>query len=85
MTLTIRVVSAEYLSEYKILVKFNDGTQQLVDFEPFLTSNPHPQHNDFKQYERFKEFRIEKGTLVWCEDWDMIFPVEQLHAGQIEI
>ena len=85
MATIVKLISVECLSGYKILVKFNDGTQQLVDFEPFLTSNPHPQHNDFKQYERFKEFRIEKGTLVWGEDWDMIFPVEQLHAGQIEI
>lgn len=85
MTLVIQVIAADYSSEYKILVKFNDGTQQLVDFANSLTSNPHPQHDDFRDVERFKEFRIEKGTLVWGEDWDMIFPVEQLHAGHIEI
>ncbi|MCF2500848.1 DUF2442 domain-containing protein [Dyadobacter chenhuakuii] len=84
MTLHIHVIAAEYLSGYKILVKFSDGTQQVVDFEDFLVSNSHPQHNQFKVKERFKNFKIEKGTLVWGEDWDLIFPVEQLHAGYIE-
>lgn len=84
MTLAIHVTAAEYLSEYKILVKFNDDTQQVVDFADFLKANPHPQHDQYRDFGKFREFKIEKGTLVWGEDWDMIFPVEQLHAGHIQ-
>jgi len=84
MTLTINVTAAEYLSDYKILVKFNDSTQQILDFEDFLMANPHPQHDIYRNKEHFKRFKIEKGTLVWGEDWDLIFPVEQLHAGHIQ-
>ena len=84
MTLAIHVTAADYLSGYKILVKFNDGTQQVVNFEDFLMANPHPQHNEYLDNNKFRQFRIEKGTIVWGEDWDMIFPVEQLHAGLIQ-
>ncbi|MCE7064489.1 DUF2442 domain-containing protein [Dyadobacter sp. CY326] len=84
MILVIRVIDAEYISEYKVLVKFNDGTQQIVDFEDFLKSNAHPQHNKFRNQEHFRKFKIEKGTLVWGQNWDLIFPVEQLHAGHIQ-
>ena len=29
-------------------------------------------------------FKIENGNIVWGEDWDLIFPIEQLHQGRIE-
>lgn len=83
MTLAIHVIAAEYLSEYKILVKFNDNKQQVVDFGDFLRNNPHPQHDKYLDHKKFQQFKIENGTIVWGEDWDMIFPVEQLHAGHI--
>ncbi|MCF0050071.1 DUF2442 domain-containing protein [Dyadobacter sp. LJ53] len=84
MILTIHVIAADYLSEYKILIKFNDGTQQVVDFEDFLMTNRHPQYDEYLDYKRFQQFKIEKGTIVWGDDWDLIFPVEQLHAGHIQ-
>lgn len=84
MTLAIKVTAADYLSDYKILVTFNDGTEQVVDFEGFFMANPHPQHDIYRSEEQFKAFKIEKGTIVWGEDWDLIFPVEQLHSGRIE-
>jgi hypothetical protein len=24
---------------------------------------------------------LEDGNIVWGEDWDLIFPIEQLHQG----
>lgn len=31
----------------------------------------------------FKCLKIENGNIVWGEDWDLIFPIEQLHKGEI--
>jgi hypothetical protein len=79
-----KVVEAEYLSGYKILISFSDKTRQVIDFGPFLVEHPHPQYNKYKNPSNFKKFKIERGNIVWGKDWDLIFPVEQLHAGKIE-
>jgi hypothetical protein len=84
MILTVKVLAADYVSEYKILIKFYDATEQVIDFESFLESNPRPQHDKYKELSQFRKFRIERGNIVWGEDWDLIFPIEQLHAGQLQ-
>jgi len=84
MTLTVKVTDANYLSDYKILVKFSDETERIVDFEDFLITNSHPQYDKYRQHSQFKKFKIERGNLVWGKDWDLIFPVEQLYSGKID-
>lgn len=80
----IMVTHAEYVSAYNILISFSDLTQQTVDFGPFLVGHPHPQYNKYKNPIHFRKFKIERGNIVWGKDWDLIFPVEQLHAGKID-
>lgn len=84
MTLTIRVVDALYISNYKVLITFSDGKQQAVDFEDFLETNSHPMFAEYLDLKKFKKFKIEKGNLVLGKDWDLIFPVEELYAGKIK-
>jgi len=84
MTLTIRVIDALYISNYKVLITFSDGKQQTVDFENFLKTNSHPQFAEYLDLKKFKKFKIERGNLVWGKDWDLIFPVEELHEGKIK-
>lgn len=79
-----KVVGAEYLIDYKILISFSDQTQQIVDFGPFLADHPHPQYNKYKKPNHFKNFKIECGNIVWGKDWDLIFPIDQLHSGKID-
>ena len=79
----IRVGKAVYAGDCKVRITFTDATEQLVDFEPFLLQNSHPQHNKYLDRESFKTFSIDMGNLVWGSDWDLIFPVEQLHKGHI--
>jgi hypothetical protein len=64
-------------------ISFNDGTSQIIDFGPFLMENPHPQHDKYRDVSNFKRFKIERGNVVWGKDWDLIFPVSQLHKGYI--
>ena len=64
-------------------VSFNDGTEQVVDFSPYLIQRPHPQYDKYRDIELFKTFSVEMGNIVWGENWDLIFPVEQLHQGRI--
>lgn len=81
----LRVVDATYAGEYKVNVRFNDNTKQTVDFGPFLYERPHPQYNKYRDVNLFKTFAIEMGNLVWGMDWDLIFPVEQLHQGVVRL
>ena len=75
----IQVEKARYIDGYKIEIEFNDHSVKTVDFGNFLEKRPHPQHDKYKDIELFKQFKIEAGNLVWGENWDLIFPVSQLH------
>ena len=80
---TLAVTEAEYAGDYRLKLSFSDGTSQVVDFAPFLQNHPHPQHNKYRRLSNFKRFHIERGSVVWSHDWDLIFPVSQLHQGYI--
>lgn len=80
---TLAIKKADYLEQYRLNIYFSDGTEQVIDFGPFLFEHPHPAHDKYRQLSNFKQFRIERGNLVWGEDWDLIFPVSQLHKGCI--
>ncbi|KQS31352.1 DUF2442 domain-containing protein [Dyadobacter sp. Leaf189] len=84
MTLTLTVTGADYLSDYRLLVKFSDNTEKVIDFEDFLTYNSHPQFDKYKDLKHFRKFKIERGNVVWGKDWDLIFPVEQLYSGKLK-
>ncbi|WP_366107231.1 hypothetical protein [Spirosoma sp.] len=58
-------------------------TSQVIDFGPFLSAHSHPQHDKYRKLANFKRFKIERGNVVWGKDWDLIFPVAQLHQGYV--
>jgi len=78
------VVRAEYAGDVRLNIFFSDGISRTVDFKPFLLSHPHPQYERYIKPENFRKFSIESGNVVWGKNWDMIFPVEQLHNGVLE-
>ena len=56
---------------------------QTVDIGDFIRRHPHPQYNKYLDPRKFSRFTIESGNIVWGKNWDLIFPVEQLHNGTI--
>ena len=58
-----------------------------------IRRHPHPQYNKYLDPRKFfdkrsgkaerSRFAIENGNIVWGKNWDLIFPVEQLHAGAV--
>ncbi|RZM21269.1 MAG: DUF2442 domain-containing protein [Pedobacter sp.] len=79
----LQVVTAKWIEGYKIQIGFNDVSQQLVDFGPYLATHSHPYIDPYKELDQFKTFHIDRGNLVWGEDWDMIFPTWKLHRGYL--
>jgi Protein of unknown function (DUF2442) len=76
----IEIVSAYYIGDFAIRLSFNDGTNRLVDFKPFLESSLHPSIQKYLNEKKFKEFKIVEGNLNW-NDYDMIFPRDDLYKG----
>lgn len=78
----MRIVSAYYLGDFTIRVLFNDGTEQMVDFEPFLTKALHPSIKKYLNENEFSNFAIKDGNLNW-NNYDLIFPISDLYNGKI--
>ena len=48
-----------------------------------IRRHPHPQYNKYLNPRKFSRFTIANGNVVWGKNWDLIFPIEQLHLGVI--
>lgn len=79
---SLLVLNANYVSEYKIHIYFNDGTDRMVDFEDYLFNHEHT-YPEYRKLSMFKTFKVDKGELVWGKNWDIILPVDKLHKGKI--
>lgn len=80
---TINIVSAKQTGDYRILLRFNDQSEQEVDFKRFFAHSLHPDIQAYLDQNRFAAFRLEYGELVWG-DYDLCFPVIDLYHNQIE-
>ena len=78
----IDVITAEYLEDYAIRIAFNDGSSRVVDFKPFLRQSVHPSIRKYLDTALFSKFKIVDGNINW-NDYDMIFPVDDLYTGVI--
>ena len=63
-------------------IAFSDGAKRVVDFHPFLKRFRHPAYEKYKRVSGFKKFDIINGNINW-DDYNMIFPVEDLYKGEI--
>lgn len=79
----ISIIDAKAVGKLSVELKFNDNTIQCINIGDFIARNPHPQYDKYLDETEFQKFTIDDGNIVWGEDWDMIFPIEQLHSGVI--
>ncbi len=59
-----RVTGFEIVADYTLRVKFNDGTEQVIDFEPILRG---PVFGPLRDIAIFNQVKLEEdfGTLEW--------------------
>lgn len=79
----INIVTATQSGEYRIRLIFDDNTVQEIDFKPFLARSHHPDIRAYLEPERFADFRVEYGELIWG-DYALCFPVIDLYRNSIE-
>ncbi len=77
------IIKAENVGNLTVSLTFSDNTVQTVNIGEFIRRHPHPQYNKYLEPRKFSRFTIENGNIVWGKNWDLIFPVEQLHTGTI--
>jgi len=67
------VKKAQYLSEYKLLLTFDDGIEKEVDFNKLLEGFEGPIFRPLKDINYFKTFSINDdiGTVCWPNDADV--------------
>ena len=70
----IEISNAEYEGNFQIKIIFSDGLVRIVDFNNFLKSAKNPMTTQFRKEEKFKNFKLEYGDLIWG-DYDMCFPI----------
>ena len=78
----IEVTGAEYISGYKLKLRFSDGFERNLDFEPFLTRSTNPMIRAYLEPGKFANFRLEHGNLVW-DDYGLCFPIADLYENKI--
>ena len=79
----LTVINAEYIGDLSVKFFFNDNTSNTIDVGSFIKKHPHPQYNKYLDEKKFKKFKINSGNVVWDNNWDLIFPIEQLYKGSI--
>jgi hypothetical protein len=62
------VVGADYESDYRLRVRFNDGSEKLLDFEAWLTGLVFEPLRDLSF---FRRFFIDGGTVAWPNGADI--------------
>ena len=79
---SIVIVSAKVQGNLCVALTFSDGHKNIVDIGYFIRKHPHHQYNKYLDPDMFRTFNIVEGNIVWGEDWDLIFPVENLYSGK---
>ncbi|SJM91361.1 DUF2442 domain-containing protein [Crenothrix polyspora] len=79
----INIISVEKMEDYRLHFTFNDNKQQTIDFKAFLTNTRHPDIRRYLDPEKFAEYRIEYGELIWG-DYELCFPIIDLYRNQLD-
>jgi hypothetical protein len=74
----IWVTDARALPEYRLWVRFSDGTEGEVDLKDFVAADPRPIVSQLRDARAFSAIRIEMDTVVWDNGFDLA--PEFLHA-----
>ncbi len=78
----VSIQKADYLGEYRINFQFTDGIEKTIDFAEFLKKAKNPMTKKYQDKKMFQSYSIEYGDIIW-NDYEMCFPIWDLHEGQI--
>jgi len=74
------IQSAQHLGDFKVRLTFDDNTEPVVDFEPFLRGSRNPLIQAYLEPAAFARFAVKHGDLIW-DDYGLCFPIADLYEG----
>jgi hypothetical protein len=81
----VKLLWAKYAGGYKVQCTFSDGHVSVTDFEPALLKYAQGDYAKWLKPANFRKFKIERGTLVWGRNWDILFPMDEIYKGHIKL
>lgn len=79
----LMITEAHSVGNLTVEMTFNDNTTQQINIGDFIHHHPQPQYDKYLDEKEFSKLVLDDGNIVWGEDWDLVFPIEQLHAEAI--
>lgn len=83
MSDAINITAARYIGDYRVALRFDDESEQVINFKPFLSRSRHPDIRIWLDLAKFATFRIEYGELIWG-DYDLCFPIVDLYHNELD-
>ena len=77
------IKQATYLADYRIKVLFDDGTSRDIDLYGFLSQSRLPIIRQYLDLDKFRQFRVEDGTLAWGDTEFDLNPIN-IYKGQYD-
>ena len=74
----LNVVEAKYISDYNILLKFNDGIEKCVDLKQTIFNDHRKIFEPLRDKNYFKNFKLNLNTITWENEAD--FAPEYLYG-----
>ena len=75
----VSVVSAKYIQDFLISLKFNTGKERLIDFLPLFHSYVSGSNLKYFSIRNFKKFIVGRGNIYWGQNEDIIFSLDVLY------
>ena len=67
----IWVTHATYHTEYKVYLRFNNGTEGIVDLEKDILSDSRKIFQELRDINAFQKFTVDMDTIVWPNGADL--------------
>ena len=64
----LKVIDADYVKDYELLLSFNDGTRKLVDLKPYLTGEV---FGELIDPDKFIQYGLTGYTIEWANGADL--------------
>ena len=66
----LHIIDAELINDYKIFVKFNNGTRGTIDFKKILEEDHREIIRELLDEKLFKTVKVNLNTLCWDNEVD---------------
>lgn len=66
----LEVISAKYMQDYRIFLKFNDGYETIIDLEETLLNEKRMIFKPLMDKKYFESFAIRLNTICWENEAD---------------